>query len=351
MIVTSFARTPLLIGKQGCTNTTEETLTSRPNSQDSSDEFSPAPRPSDATDTTDSITQPLPLAQGYEYVTSDSGSLQTVVDAEDESLTSGLMRHAEIVEKPTREERRADRAEARAAALAAKEAEGERAAQLRAAAAAAAVREAAERDRLVPALAMESAYSEPVRAKNSSKAVFFGSAALLAGAIAGAALLFLPEMNSAADELGPPSSPSAPATVTSADIESARPSAPAPSFNTEAPTVTEQEAAVELPVAPGTISYAPVEAPPAPATEAIVEEIPSEDPTPSEEATESPEPTETAVETPSPEPTESPAPVEPTVSPAPTLPTETSTPEVAPPAATAAPTSETPVQSQVTPTP
>lgn len=319
-------------------------MPSRSNSQEASDGVSPAQHTPDAAGSTDSITEPLPLAQGYEYVTSDSGSQQTVVDAEDESLAFGLMRHAEIVEKPTREERRAYRAEARAAALAAKEAEGEQAAHLRATATAAAVREAAERDRLAPALAMESAYSEPVQEKTGSKAVFVGSAALFAGAIAAAALLFLPEMNSAADELAPPSSQSATPTVTNAETESARPSAPAPSFNTQAPTVTEQEAEVEAPVAPGTISYAPVEAP-APTTEAIVEDNPSEDPTPSEEPTETPESTEeTAVEAPSSEPTEPPAPVvEPTVAPPPVAPAEPSEP-VAPPAATTAPTAEAPAE-------
>lgn len=296
-------------------------------------------------------TEAILLAHGYEYVTEDTAPNHLVEDGEDDSLTFSLMKNGEVVEKPTREERKADKAEAKAAAAAAKVAEQERAERLRAAqaaiaaaAAAKAAQEAAERDRLAPVLPTQSASSEDDSTGFGSRPLFITSALLTAAAAVAAAVLVLPnmganrsEVSSTTAEVG--SSPTASASATespSAASSSAAPApAPVPSFNTKVPTVTEQTpAVVEAPVAPGTVQYvppvetqAPVLVPVAPETVAPVELAPQPTLEPTLEVTaEAPEPTAPA--TPEPLPTE-PLATQPVTDPAtalPTQPVEPSTP-------------------------
>lgn len=301
-------------------------------------------------------TEAILLAHGYEYVTEDTAPNHLVEDGEDDSLTFSLMKNGEVVEKPTREERKADKAEAKAAAAAAKVAEQERAERLRAAqaaiaaaAAAKAAQEAAERDRLAPVLPTQSASSEDDSAGFGSRPLFITSALLTAAAAVAAAVLILPnmgadpaEVSSTTAEVG--SSPTASAASSPAAPTTEAPApAPVPSFNTKVPTVTEQTpAVVEEPVAPGTVQYippveapAPVLLPAAPETVAPVELAPQPtleptlEPTPevtADPTTEAPEPTAPA--TPEPLPTE-PLATQPVTDPAaalPTQPVEPSTP-------------------------
>lgn len=297
-------------------------------------------------------TEAILLAHGYEYVTEDTAPNHLVEDGEDDSLTFSLMKNGEVVEKPTREERKADKAEAKAAAAAAKVAEQERAGRLRAAqaaiaaaAAAKAAQEAAERDRLAPVLPTQSASSEDDSAGFGSRPLFIGSALLTAAAAVAAAVMILPnmganrsEVSSTTAEVGSSPTVSAASSPAAPTTEAPAP-APVPSFNTKVPTVTEQTpAVVEEPVAPGTVQYippveapAPVLLPAAPETVAPVELAPQPtlEPTPevtADPTTEAPEPTAPA--TPEPLPTE-PLATQPVTDPAaalPTQPVEPSTP-------------------------
>ncbi|MFW0112153.1 hypothetical protein [Rothia sp. CCM 9416] len=227
-------------------------------------------------------TDVLTLANGYEYVTADSGSQRTEIDIEDDSLALGLMKNGDEFEKLTRRERRADRSAERAAALEQAEKEQQKLAF------------AAERDRLAPVGPL---IQEPAQRKLGSKVFFVGSAVLTAAAAVLAFALLLPGQGSSSQPAsgtsvapsGDSPTTSAPATPTSTYP------APTPSFNTQEPTVTEQQAQ-ENAVPPGTVQYATTD----PVAEATVQETAPEPP-----VTLEPAPTEAEEATL--EPTESPS--------------------------------------------
>ena len=247
---------------------------------DDATEALPAPAPEGATD---DATEALPLAKGYEYVTADSGSTRAVIDTDDDSLAFGLMRNGDVVEKLTREERRADRAAEKAAAK-----EAERAEEARWQAALAA---AAERDRLAP----PNAADEQDDRKTGSKVFFVGSAVLTAAAIALVAAFLLPLNDNASRQTTVDVTPSPTVAEASSSAAESSAAAPVPSFNTKAPTVTEQDGGTEEPVAPGSVLYAPTQE--APVVEATLE------PTPLESAVETAQPEPTLEETPAAEET------------------------------------------------
>lgn len=229
-------------------------------------------------------TEAMPLNRGYEYVAQGSESTPHVVDAEDDSLAFGLMRNGDVVEKLSREEKRAEKAAAKAA-------EQERAAQEAAAA-------QAERD-LLAQITGHSAASKPENSLGS-KALFVGSAVAAAALIGTAALFLLPSQStqvtpeSAEQEV----SSSMPTSESPTETPSSSPEAPTPSFNTQVPVVTELEGEVsEEPVQPGTVEYSVDPAAPAsPATpvDAPAEVIPAEESAPIEQ----PENPETVEEVP-----------------------------------------------------
>lgn len=248
-------------------------------------------------------TEAILLANGYEYVTEDTARNQTVEDGEDDSLTFSLMRNGEVVEKPTREERKADRAEAKAAAAAAKVAEQERAERLRvaqatiaAAAAAKAAQDAAERDKLAPILPTQSATSEDESKGMGSRSLFIGSAVLTAAAAVAAAVLILPNLGgSSGSEISVTTaevteSATAPASSAEPSPTDSQP-APVPSFNTKVPTVTEQSAAAVEPVAPGTVEYVEQASVAPVVTQAPIETVPVETAAPVETEPAEAEPT------------------------------------------------------------
>lgn len=286
----------------------------------------------------DDATEVLTLANGYEYVTAESGNRRAVIDTEDDSLTLGLMRNGEEFEKLTRRERRAERAAALSQAQAD---EALRRVALQS--------NTSDRDYLAPVVPLA---QEPAKRQLGSKVFFVGSAALTAAAAVVAVALLLPgrggapQPASGASAVPSTSSSPTPSSVTSAPASTSP--APVPSFNTQLPTITEQQVPAEAPVIPGTVQYAtdpaPQEAPseavmPAPVitvepTPVVTEATsPEAEPTPTE--TEA-EPTETAAK-PTEEPTEvaASAPVE---SSAPTV--ESSAPTVEPPATDPAPPTE-----------
>ena len=248
---------------------------------DDATEALPAPAPEGATD---DATEALPLAKGYEYVTADSGSTRAVIDTDDDSLAFGLMRNGDVVEKLTREERRADRAAEKAAAK-----EAERAEEARRQAALAAA--AAERDRLAP----PNAADEQDDRKTASKVFFVGSAVLTAAAIALVAAFLLPLNDDVSRQTTVEVTPSPTVAEASSSAAESSAAAPVPSFNTKAPTVTEQDGGTEEPVAPGSVLYAPTQE--APVVEATLE------PTPLESAVETAQPEPTLEETPASEET------------------------------------------------
>lgn len=251
---------------------------------DDATEALPVPEPEGVAD---DATEALPLANGYEYVTADSGSTRAVIDADDDSLAFGLMRNGDVVEKLTREERRADRAAEKAAAKEAERAEEAR----RQAALAAAAAAAAERDHLAP----PNAADEPEDRKTGSKVFFAGSAVLTAAAIALVAAFLLPLNDDASRQTTVEVTPSPTVAEASSSAVESSAAAPVPSFNTKAPTVTEQDGGTEEPVAPGSVLYAPTQE--APAVEATLE------PTPLESAVETVQPEPTLEETPAAEET------------------------------------------------
>lgn len=229
----------------------------KPTTADDATEAFPSPATEGATD---DATEAMPLANGYEYVTEDSGSTRTVVDTDDDSLAFGLMRNGDVVEKLTREERRADRAAEKAAAKEAERAEEAR----RQAALAAAAAAAAERDQLNP----RHAEDEQEEGKIGSKVFFVGSAVLTAAAIALVAAFLLPLNDESSQQTTVEATPTPTVAETSPSVVESSSAAPVPSFNTKAPTVTEQDGGTEEPVAPGNVLYAPTEEVPA------VEQIP-----------------------------------------------------------------------------
>lgn len=232
-----------------------------PRSHKSSHSEDQLPSPDDATEalpasegSAQDSTEALPLANGYEYVTADSGSTRAVVDTDDDSLTFGLMRNGDVVEKRTREERRADRAAEKAAAK-----EAERAEEARRQAALAAAAAAAERDRLSP----PSAAPEQEEEKTGSKVLFVGSAVLTAAAIALVAAFLLPLNDESSQQTTVEATPAPTVAESSSAAAESSTAAPVPSFNTKAPTVTEQDGGTEEPVAPGSVLYAPADEAPA----------------------------------------------------------------------------------------
>lgn len=220
----------------------------KPTTADDATEAFPSPAAEGATD---DATEAMPLANGYEYVTEDSGSTRTVVDTDDDSLAFGLMRNGDVVEKLTREERRADRAAEKAAAKEAERAEEARRQATLAAAAAA----AAERNQLNPRHAEE----EQEERKTGSKVFFVGSAVLTAAAIALVAAFLLPLNDESSQQTMVEATPTPTVAETSSAAAESSTAAPVPSFNTKAPTVTEQDGGTEEPVAPGSVLYAPTE--------------------------------------------------------------------------------------------
>lgn len=220
----------------------------KPTAADDATEAFPSPAAEGATD---DATEAMPLANGYEYVTEDSGSTRTVVDTDDDSLAFGLMRNGDVVEKLTREERRADRAAEKAAAKEAERAEEAR----RQAALAAAAAAAAERDQLNP----RHAEDEQEERKIGSKVFFIGSAVLTAAAIALVAAFLLPLNDESSQQTTVEATPTPTVAETSSAAAESSTAAPVPSFNTKAPTVTEQDGGTEEPVAPGSVLYAPTE--------------------------------------------------------------------------------------------
>lgn len=200
----------------------------KPTTADDATEAFPSPAAEGATD---DATEAMPLANGYEYVTEDSGSTRTVVDTDDDSLAFGLMRNGDVVEKLTREERRADRAAEKAAA------------------------KEAERDQLNPRHAEE----EQEERKTGSKVFFVGSAVLTAAAIALVAAFLLPLNDESSQQTMVEATPTPTVAETSSAAAESSTAAPVPSFNTKAPTVTEQDGGTEEPVAPGSVLYAPTE--------------------------------------------------------------------------------------------
>lgn len=230
----------------------------------------------------DDATEVLTLANGYEYVTSDSGSQRAVIDTEDDSLTLGLMKNGDEFEKLTRRERRADRSAERAAALEQAEKEQQKLAL------------AAERDRLAPVGPL---IQEPAQRKLGSKVFFVGSAVLTAAAAVVAFALLLPGQGSTSQPAsGTSVAPSSDSPTTSKPGTPTSTSAvPTPSFNTQEPTITEQQAQ-ENAVTPGTVQYATTE----PVAEATLE-----DTAPEPAVTVEPAPTEAEEVTL--EPTESPS--------------------------------------------
>ncbi len=200
----------------------------KPTTADDATETFPSPAAEGATD---DATEAMPLANGYEYVTEDSGGTRTVVDTDDDSLAFGLMRNGDVVEKLTREERRADRAAEKAAA------------------------KEAERDQLNPRHAEE----EQEERKTGSKVFFVGSAVLTAAAIALVAAFLLPLNDESSQQTMVEATPTPTVAETSSAAAESSTAAPVPSFNTKAPTVTEQDGGTEEPVAPGSVLYAPTE--------------------------------------------------------------------------------------------
>lgn len=230
------------------------------------DEIDSAPEhPDDTVQASDDASEVFTLANGYEYVTADSGLQKAVIDADDDSLALGLMKNGEEVEKLTRQERRADRFAERMAAIEKARAEDnkQRIAQ----------EAALGRDALAPVTPL---IQEEAGSRKGSKFFFIGSAVVTAAAIVTAATFLLPEQDRTSQPVSGTSA--TPSTATSVTQSSAPVATPTPSFNTQTPTVTEKENTTDLPVTPGTIQYAPTLAPVDEATDQIAVEEPLPEP-------------------------------------------------------------------------
>lgn len=243
------------------------------------------PDPGQTTSDPQAETEPIqPLAQGYEYVDEGADLSARPLDAEDDSLTLRLMEGGEVLDKYSRQEKRAMRQAAKA------EAARQKALQEEAEARALALEEeAARRAGLPPA----KDYSSRLLVTASA----LGSATLL-GALAFALLSSQSRSQEPASQV---QLPVASATA-SASPSASRLREPSPSFNTQPPTVTGLEQAT--PQAPGTVYYAPEPTvqplEPTLAPEPSFSPEASPEPTPSPEATPSPEPSETQAPEPSP---------------------------------------------------
>lgn len=238
-----------------------------------------------STDATDEF---APLDDGYVYVTDsdDSGDH----DTEDDSLSHQLLSGGSVVEKRSFknviEDRNYNRAVEREQRL--EEKEQQREAEIIAGIQAmrAGRARAAERERL--GLPPE----EPEQPTSSKKPLLIGGLTLAGLALAGGTLAFA----LGAGDSEPSEVPAAEQQTESSPAETARPSAPEPSFNSKDPEVNFVES-TEQPVAPGQVEYVEDDAAaavPAPAEEAPVEtpEDPAADKT---EAAEESAPAESSV--------------------------------------------------------
>ena len=263
------------------------------------------PDPSQALPGQQTETDPAqPLAQGYEYVDAETAPSARTLDTEDDSLTFRLMEGGEVLEKYSRQEKRAMRQAAKAHAAHQRALEEEAEAR-----ALALEEEAARRAGLPPA----KDYSSRLLILASA----LGSATLL-GALGFALLSSQNKSQEPTGQVQPPAaSATAPASPSASKLRE-----PSPSFNTQPPTVTGLDQAT--PQAPGTVYYAPEPTPqplePSLAPEPSFSPQASPEPTPTPEATLTPEPSETPTLEPSPsaEPGPSLEP-SPSVSPAPSV--------------------------------
>lgn len=243
------------------------------------------PDPSQALPGQQAETAPAqPLAQGYEYVDEEADLSARPLDAEDDSLTLRLMEGGEVLDKYSRQEKRAMRQAAKAEAARQK-----------------ALREEAE----ARALALE---EEAARRAGLPPAKDYSSRLLvLASALGSATLLgalgfaLLSSQTRSQEPTGQVQLPVASATA-SASPSASRLREPSPSFNTQPPTVTGLDQAT--PQAPGTVYYAPEPTPqplePSLAPEPSFSPQASPEPAPTPEATLTPEPSETPTLEPSP---------------------------------------------------
>lgn len=233
-----------------------------------------------------------PLAQGYEYVDAETAPSARTLDTEDDSLTFRLMEGGEVLEKYSRQEKRAMRQAAKAHAAHQRALEEEAEAR-----ALALEEEAARRAGLPPA----KDYSSRLLILASA----LGSATLL-GALGFALLSSQTKSQEPAGQVQPPAA----SATASASPSASKLREPSPSFNTQPPTVTGLDQAT--PQAPGTVYYAPEPTPqplePSLAPEPSFSPQASPEPTPTPEATLTPEPSETptAEVSPTPEPSETP---------------------------------------------
>lgn len=269
------------------------------------------PDPSQALPGQQAETAPAqPLAQGYEYVDAETAPSARTLDTEDDSLTFRLMEGGEVLDKYSRQEKRAMRQAAKAHAAHQRALEEEAEAR-----ALALEEEAARRAGLPPA----KDYSSRLLILASA----LGSATLL-GALGFALLSSQTKSQEPAGQVQPPAA----SATASASPSASKLREPSPSFNTQPPTVTGLDQAT--PQAPGTVYYAPEPTPqplePSLAPEPSFSPQASPEPTPTPEATLTPEPSETPTLEPSPsaehgpslEPSPSVSP-EPSISPEPSV--------------------------------
>lgn len=279
----------------------------------------------------DPATEALPLAPGYVYVGQGGSEQPGTADLDDDSLTLGLMRGGDVIERLSRQEKRAQRASQKLAAR-------QEATRLKAEQRAQALRLEEEEAR---AAALRAAAAPT--AQESSRSPF--TRPLLVGVSAGLGLLTASSL--VAWSLNDSTEQNLPLPEQSSQAQLASSSAPAlpapePSFNTKVPTVTEEVQAPDPAVLPGTVEYstqdlaapgqatylpapaAPLEAPlpglpsssetlaataePSPAvSQSASSDLPSPEPTPTEAALlpeplpVSPDPSVPAAETPVPE--------------------------------------------------
>lgn len=243
------------------------------------------PDPSQALPGQQAETAPAhPLAQGYEYVDAETAPSARTLDTEDDSLTFRLMEGGEVLEKYSRQEKRAMRQAAKAHAAHQRALEEEAEAR-----ALALEEEAARRAGLPPA----KDYSSRLLILASA----LGSATLL-GALGFALLSSQTKSQEPTGQVQPPAA----STTASASPSASKLREPSPSFNTQPPTVTGLDQAT--PQAPGTVYYAPEPTPqplePSLAPEPSFSPQASPEPTPTPEATLTPEPSETPTLEPSP---------------------------------------------------
>lgn len=285
----------------------------------------------------DPATEALPLAPGYVYVGQGGSEQPGTADLDDDSLTLGLMRGGDVIERLSRQEKRAQRASQKLAAR-------QEATRLKAEQRAQALRLEEEEAR---AAALRAAAAPA--AQESSRSPF--TRPLLVGVSAGLGLLTASSL--VAWSLNDSTEQNLPLAEQSSQAQLASSSAPAlpapePSFNTKVPTVTEEVQAPDPAVLPGRVEYstqdlaAPGQATylPAPAAplEAPLPGLPSSSETLAATATAEPSPAvsqSASSELPSPEPTPTEAALLPEplpVSPDPSVPApETPVPEISAP--------------------